>query len=70
MTDLEDPRIDPAAAKALVDAGRAVFLDTDPPGVPDPAAEAVAGAVRAPPAEFARRHLELPPACAVVAYCT
>jgi hypothetical protein len=33
-------------------------------------AEAVAGAVRIPPERFAERYEELPPGCAVVAYCT
>ncbi|HEV8636674.1 MAG TPA: hypothetical protein VG370_20835 [Chloroflexota bacterium] len=63
-------RIDAAQAKALVDAGRAVLVDTDPPHPPHSPAAAIAGAVRIPPSQVLDRHAELPRGCTVVAYCT
>ncbi len=77
------PRIDPASARAKLDAGKAVALDVTSSLVYPAVSHRIAGAIRIPPEPIIRglqaarpaaeiaRHLEsLPPDREVIAYCT
>ncbi len=63
-------RIDVAAAKEKLDAGRAVALDVVQPPAWDEIDGAVEGAVRIPPQEIGQRFGELPRELDVITYCT
>ena len=67
---IETLRIDPAEAKARLDAGRAIVLDVVSPHAWDQLDEAIAGAVRIPPDEVPARLDELPRDRAILTYCT
>ena len=77
------PRIDPAAAKAKLDAGEAVALDVTSTLVYPAVSHRIPGAIRIPPepiirglqaarpaAEIAKYFESLPPDGEVIAYCT
>ena len=66
----ESLRIDPAEAKARVDAGEAIILDVVSPMAWEQLDQAVQGAVRIAPDELSERWGELPRERAVIAYCT
>ena len=68
MTD--DPRISPADAERLLDAGDAIVLDVVAAGVWAGLDDALPGAIRIPPEEIGERFDELPRGKAIVAYCT
>jgi rhodanese-related sulfurtransferase len=63
-------RIEPEAAKRMVDAGDAIVLDVVASGAWASLDVAVPGAVRIAPEEIATRWQELPQQKAIVAYCT
>ena len=63
-------RIDPAEAKARVDAGKAIILDVVAPAALAATTESVQGAIRIPPDELAERFGELPLDRDIIAYCT
>jgi rhodanese-related sulfurtransferase len=65
----EPLRIDPAEAKARIDAGEAIVLDVVTPIGWAQLDRVVAGALRIPPDEGAQRWRELPPERAIIAYC-
>lgn len=77
------PRIDPAAAKAKIDAGQAVAVDVTSSLVYPSVSHRLPGAVRIPPepiirglqaarpaAEIAQHFASLPPDREIIAYCT
>ncbi len=77
------PRIDPASAKAKLDAGEAVALDVTSSLVYPAVSHRLPGAIRIPPepiirglqaarpaAEIAKHFESLPPDRDIVAYCT
>jgi rhodanese-related sulfurtransferase len=77
------PRIDPAAAKAKLDAGHAVALDVTSSLVYPAVSHRIPGAIRIPPepivrglqaarpaAEIAKYFESVPPDREVLAYCT
>jgi rhodanese-related sulfurtransferase len=77
------PRIDPASAKAKLDAGEAVALDVTSSLVYPAVSHRIPGAIRVPPepiirglqaarpaAEIAKYLESLPPDRDVIAYCT
>jgi rhodanese-related sulfurtransferase len=77
------PRIDPASAKAKLDAGEAVALDVTSSLVYPAVSHRLPGAIRIPPepiirglqsarpvAEIAKHFESLPPDRDVIAYCT
>ena len=77
------PRIDPATAKAKLDAGEAVALDVTSSLVYPAVGHKIPGAIRIPPepiirglqaarpaAEIARYFESLPPDREIIAYCT
>jgi rhodanese-related sulfurtransferase len=77
------PRIDPAAAKAKLDAGEAVALDVTSSLVYPAVSHRIPGAIRIPPepiirglqaarpaAEIAKHFESVPPDREVIAYCT
>jgi rhodanese-related sulfurtransferase len=77
------PRIDPAAAKAKLDAGEAVALDVTSSLVYPAVSHRIPGAIRIPPepvirglqaarpaAEIAKYFESVPPDREVLAYCT
>jgi rhodanese-related sulfurtransferase len=66
----EPLRIDPADAKARVDAGEAIILDVVSPMAWEQLDRAVRGAVRIAPDELNERWGELPRERAIIAYCT
>jgi rhodanese-related sulfurtransferase len=64
------PRISAADARELLDAERAILLDTNPsPGDGGPT-EAIVGACPAPPSEVGGLVRRLPRGCMVIAYCS
>ncbi len=65
-----DIRIDPADAKARIEAGEAVALDVVQPRAWDEIDGAVEGAVRIPPRDIEERFAELPLDLDIVTYCT
>ena len=65
-----DPRIEPAAAAALVDAGQAIVLDVVGGTAWGRLDQAIHSAIRIPPNEFDRRWRELPRERTIIAYCT
>ena len=66
----EQLRIDPADAKARVDAGEAIILDVVAPVAWEQLVRAIHGSVRIPPDEIAERWRELPRERIIIAYCT
>jgi rhodanese-related sulfurtransferase len=66
----EELRIDPAEAKAKVEAGEAIILDVVAPHVWPEMHRAIAGAVRIDPREIGERYGELPTERQIIAYCT
>ncbi len=66
----EELRIDPAEAKARVDAGKAIVLDVVASHTWEQMHRSVAGAVRIDPGEIERRYKELPVDRQIIAYCT
>jgi rhodanese-related sulfurtransferase len=66
----EQLRIDPADARARVDAGEAIVLDVVSPMAWEQLDRAVHGAIRISPDELDERWQELPRERAVIAYCT
>ncbi|TAK27884.1 MAG: rhodanese-like domain-containing protein [Chloroflexota bacterium] len=66
----EELRIDPAEAKARLDAGQAIILDVVAPHVWQQMHKAIAGAVRIDPHEIDRHYHELPRDKEIIAYCT
>jgi rhodanese-related sulfurtransferase len=77
------PRIDPASAKAKLDAGEAVALDVTSSLVYPAVSHRIPGAIRIPPepiirglqaarpvAEIAKHFEPLPPDRDIIAYCT
>ena len=66
----EQLRIDPADAKARVDAGEAIILDVVSPMAWEQLDRAIRGAVRIAPDELGERWGELPRERAIIAYCT
>ena len=77
------PRIDPAAAKAKLDAGESVALDVTSSLVYPAVSHRIPGAIRTPPepiirglqaarpaAEIAKYFESVPPDREVIAYCT
>ena len=66
----EQLRIDPADAKARVDAGEAIILDVVSPMAWEQLDRAIRGAVRIAPDELGDRWGELPRERAIIAYCT
>jgi rhodanese-related sulfurtransferase len=68
---MSDPlRIDPAEAKARIDAGEAIVLDVVTPIGWAQLDRVIPGAVRIPPDEVAERWRELPTERTIIAYCT
>ncbi len=63
-------RIDPAGARARLDAREAIVLDVVSPLAWEQLDRAVRGAVRISPDELGERWQELPRERAIVAYCT
>ena len=66
----EELRIEPAEAKARVDAGKAMILDVVSPGTWEQMRRVVSGAVRIRPGEIEQRYQELPTDKQIIAYCT
>ena len=66
----EQLRIDPADARARVDAGEAIVLDVVSPMAWEQLDRAVHGAVRISPDELGERWQELPRERTIIAYCT
>jgi len=66
----EGLRIEPADAKARVDAGEAIVLDVVAPHVWPQMHRAIAGAIRIDPSEIGERYQELPRERQIIAYCT
>lgn len=77
------PRIDPAAAKAKLDAGDAIPIDVTSSLVYPAVSHVIAGAIRIPPepiirglqsarpiAEILQHFAGLPPNRGIIAYCT
>ena len=63
-------RIAPEKAKAMVEAGQALFLDVVASSVYPLMHMAIAGAIRIAPEELADRVDELPRSTAIITYCT
>jgi rhodanese-related sulfurtransferase len=66
----EGLRIDPADAKARVEASEAIILDVVAPHVWPKMHRAIAGAIRIDPREIGERYRELPTERQIIAYCT
>jgi rhodanese-related sulfurtransferase len=66
----EQLRIEPADAKARVDAGEAIILDVVAPMAWEQLDRAIHGAVRISPEEIGERWRELPRDRAIIAYGT
>jgi rhodanese-related sulfurtransferase len=64
------PRIEAAAARALVESGQAVILDVVASHVWPSMARRISGSIRIPPEEVQARHNELPRDKIIIAYCT
>jgi rhodanese-related sulfurtransferase len=64
------PRIDVAQAKAWLDAGEAVVLDSVASHIWPSMSRAIQGAIRVPPEEIQDRFSELPRDKTVIVYCT
>ena len=67
---IEDLRIGPAEAKARVDAGKAIILDTVAPQKWELMPRSVAGSIRINPQELEQRYNELSRDKQIIAYCT
>ncbi len=67
---VKGPRIDVDRAKAMVDAGEAVILDTVASHVWPSMTRTIRGSIRIPPDEIRERYGELPRDKAIIAYCT
>jgi len=63
-------RITPQKAKAMVEAGKALFLDVVSSSVYPLMRKAIAGAIRIAPEELADRVEELPRSTTIITYCT
>ena len=70
MDSNADIRIDPAAAKAKVDAGDAIILDVVTSESWAGMHQAIKGAIRISPEVFGDRYEELPRSRGIIAYCT
>jgi rhodanese-related sulfurtransferase len=66
----DELRIDPAEAKARVEASEAIILDVVAPHVWPEMHRAIAGAVRIDPHEIGERYGEFPTERQIIAYCT
>jgi rhodanese-related sulfurtransferase len=66
----ESLRIDPAEAKSLIDAGKAIVVDVVSPMAWEGLREVIPGSVRIPPDEIPQRLAELPRDRAIITYCT
>jgi rhodanese-related sulfurtransferase len=64
------PRIDPAEAKALTDAGKAIILDVVASHVWPAMARTIQDSIRIPPEEIKDRFGELPRDKTIITYCT
>lgn len=64
------PRIDVEQAKALLDAGDAVVLDSVASHIWPSMSRVIQGAIRIPPEEIKDRFSELPRNKTVIVYCT
>ncbi len=64
------PRIDVAQAKALLDAGEAIVLDSVASHIWPSMSRMIQGAVRIPPEEIQDRFDELPRDKTIIVYCT
>ncbi|HXC79047.1 MAG TPA: rhodanese-like domain-containing protein [Candidatus Acidoferrum sp.] len=63
-------RITPEKARAMVEAGQALFLDVVSSSVYPLMHEAIAGAIRIAPEELAERVEDLPRSSTIITYCT
>lgn len=70
MASAAEVRIQPAEARAKVDAGQALVLDVVQPQAWAGMPQAIQGALRISPEEVAERAGELRGARGVIAYCT
>jgi rhodanese-related sulfurtransferase len=66
----EQLRIDPADAKARVDAGEVIILDAVSPPAWEQLDRTIRGTLRIAPDELVERWGELPRERAIIAYCT
>ncbi len=66
----EDLRISPAEAKARVDAGKAIILDSVAEHHWSEVSRSVKGAIRINPDEIDKHYQELPKDKDIIAYCT
>ncbi len=64
------PRMDVAQAKALLDAGEGVVLDSVASHIWPSMSRTIQGAVRIPPEEIKDRFHELPRDKTIIVYCT
>jgi rhodanese-related sulfurtransferase len=64
------PRMDVAQAKALLDAGEAVVLDSVASHIWPSMSRIIKGAIRIPPEEIQDRFSELPRDKTILVYCT
>ncbi len=64
------PRMDVAQAKALLDAGQAVVLDSVASHIWPSMSRIIQGAIRIPPEEIKERFGELPRDKTILVYCT
>lgn len=64
------PRIDVAQAKALLDAGKAVVLDSVASHIWPSMSRTIQRAIRIPPEEIKDRFSELPRDKTILVYCT
>jgi rhodanese-related sulfurtransferase len=64
------PRIDVAEAKAMIDVGKAVFLDVVASHVWPAMARTIQDTIRIPPEEIKDRFGELPRDKTIITYCT
>ncbi len=64
------PRIDVAQAKALLDAGEAVILDSVASHIWPSMSRKIQGAIRISPEEIQERSGELPRDKTIIVYCT
>ncbi len=64
------PRIDVTQAKALLDAGEAVVVDSVASHIWPSMSRIIQGAIRIPPEEIKNREGELPRDKTVIVYCT
>lgn len=64
------PRLDVQQAKALLDAGEAIILDSVASHIWPSMSRVIQGAVRIPPEEIKDRFGELPRDKTIIVYCT